>query len=350
MRQDLLERLRTITDEERRILADGSRGVEKDLYMSGPEYYAEADRDRRAAGGWKAAESGECADSAQFTVDSRRMLEKGRLIDIRTHTRFVTFPEHRHNYIEIMYMCSGQTVHLINRSAKVTLQTGDLLFLGQNSCHEIQAAGIDDIGINFMILPEFFDEIIDMAGKESVLSSFLVDALRKSGGAGFLHYRVADILPVQNLVENLVWSLLNAQPHCGHINQLTMGLLFAQLVRVTERIEESGGESDQMFMMQVLRYIEENYRDASLSELALQQNVTISCLSRKIRRASGSTFKELLQKKRLRQAEHLLLHTRLPVTDIIYRVGYDNTSYFHRIFLREYRVSPWRFRREHGEG
>lgn len=321
MQKELLERLRAVTEEEKKILESEKSTVQKELYTSG----------------------------AEFTVESRKMMRKGRLIDIRTHTRFVAFPDHRHNYIEIMYMCSGQTVHLVNRTTQVVLQTGDLLFLGQNSSHEIQAAGIDDIGINFVILPEFFDEILGMAGKESVLSNFLVSTLKKSGGSGFLHYRVADILPVQNLVENLVWSLLNAQPHYGHINQLTMGLLFAQLVRVTERIEDSGGESEQMFMMQVLRYIEEHYREASLSEFAAMQNASVSSVSKKVRHASGRTFKELLQEKRLRQAEHLLLHTKLPVTDIIYRVGYDNTSYFHRIFLREYGCSPFCFRKESTE-
>ena len=96
--------------------------------------------------------------------------------------------------------------------------------------------------------------------------------------------------------------------------------------------------------MEVFRYIEEHYRDASLSEFAAARNTSVSAVSRRIRRTAGKTFKELLQEKRLKQAEYLLVHTQLPVTDIIYRVGYDNTSYFHRIFLRQYGVSPWKFR------
>ena len=316
MKEEILEQLRKITAEEQKLLQEGEKRIQKELYTS----------------------------SEEFTVDSEKMLEKGKLITIRTHTRFAAFPNHSHNFIEIMYMCSGKTVHRINHTSEVVLQTGDLLFLGQNSCHEIQAAGVEDIGINFMILPRFFDEILGMIGEESVLSNFLVDTLKKSGGSGFLHYRVADILPIQNLIENLVWSLLSRQSHANQINQLTMGLLFAQLVRVTERIEGSSGEQEQMFVMEVFRYIEEHYRDASLSEFAAARNTSVSAVSRRIRRAAGKTFKELLQEKRLKQAEYLLVHTQLPVTDIIYRVGYDNTSYFHRIFLRQYGVSPWKFR------
>ena len=40
-------------------------------------------------------------------IDSAKVLEKGKLINIRAHTRFVEFPTHRHNFIEMIYMCQG---------------------------------------------------------------------------------------------------------------------------------------------------------------------------------------------------------------------------------------------------
>ena len=72
MQQALLDQLRKITEEERKIL-DGEAEVDKDLYTSGRD----------------------------FTVDSRKMLKEGRLIAVRTHTRFVYFPAHRHNFVEV---------------------------------------------------------------------------------------------------------------------------------------------------------------------------------------------------------------------------------------------------------
>ena len=51
-------------------------------------------------------------------------------------------------------------------------------------------------------------------------------------------------------------------------------------------------------------------------------------VSRAVRRETGSTFKELLQKKRFQQAASLLQGTSLPVADVAYAVGYSNTSYF----------------------
>lgn len=317
MRSSLIEYLKPVTEEEKRILS-GDGKIQKELYTAGPE----------------------------FTVDSEKMMEKGRLIDVRTHTRFIAFPEHKHNYIEIMYMCSGSTTHVINGATKVTLGEGDLLFLNQFSSHEILPAKEDDIGINFVVLPEFFDEVLPMLNQENALSSFLISTLkRNTDTAGYLHYRVADVLPIQNLIENLVWSLLNRQSNYRQINQTTMGLLFMQLVNETDRIES--GNPDQysdVFIMQVLKYIEENYKSASLGEIALRMNQSDSNMSKIIKHLTGRTFKELLQDKRMRQAEHLLKDTKLPITDIIYQVGYDNTSYFHRIFRNLHGMSPKKFR------
>ena len=67
-------------------------------------------------------------------MDSEKLLKKGKLIQVRPHTRFVNFPKHRHNYVEVIYMCQGTTTHILNGS-RVVLEEGDLLFLNQNvSC------------------------------------------------------------------------------------------------------------------------------------------------------------------------------------------------------------------------
>ena len=66
-----------------------------------------------------------------------------------------------------------------------------------------------------------------------------------------------------------------------------------------------------------------------------------------IKENTGSTFKELLQQKRLNQATQLLCETRLSVSDIISAVGYDNTSYFYRIFKERYELTPNQYRKKY---
>lgn len=118
-------------------------------------------------------------------------------------------------------MCQGSTVHTINGD-RIELKTGELLILNQNAVQEIEPAGRDDIAVNFLILPEFFDQTLRMIGaEENQLKDFIVGCL-KSGEVPlcYLHYRIADVLPVQNLIENLVWTLLHHQSNKRSINRL----------------------------------------------------------------------------------------------------------------------------------
>lgn len=339
MTDELLRELRKITPEEQRIL-DGKKEIERELYVSAEDN----------------------------TFDAKKLLEHGKLITVRPHTRFVHFPAHTHNYVEVIYMCQGSTRHIINGN-EVVLGQGELLFLNQHAVQEIYPAGENDIAVNFIILPEFFDGALRMMEtEENMLRQFVVDCLRgesgdsrgsagslvgngaygkcQSASAGYLHFKVADVLPVQNLIENLIWTILNKQPNKRSINQMTMGLLFLQLMNHIDRVETDDAQEGQKFMMTVLGYIEEHYRDGELSDLAEEMHYDLYWMSREIKKQSGKTYTELVQQKRLSQAAYLLTHTRMSVMDIGLAVGYENISYFHRIFQARYGVTPRKYRVE----
>ena len=311
-----MRRLRQVTEEEQRVLAGGQ--VDKSLYSSG----------------------------AGFLIDSEKLLAKGKLITVRPHTRFASFPMHRHNYVEIMYMCSGKTVHRMEGRPPLTLQAGELLFLNQNAAHGVDRAGEEDVGVNFIVLPQFFDYALALIGMDNVLGKFLLSGLRQSGGElSCLHFRVSHVPTVQNLVENLVWSLVHPQPNARRINQATMGVLLLQLLNYTEDLEEASGNGA---VLSALREIEENYRTADLTRLAGELHVSLPYLSAAVHRATGRTFKELLLEKRLSKAAQLLRETRLTTQDIILAVGYENTSYFYRVFRARFGVTPKEYRRQQG--
>ena len=115
-----------------------------------------------------------------------------------------------------------------------------------------------------------------------------------------------------------------------------MGLLFLQLMNQIERMETSDTDKQPKLVMDVLSYIEEHYRDGELDGLAKQLHYDMRWLSREIKRRTGQTYTELVQNKRLNQAAYLLTTTNMNVLDIGLAVGYDNTSYFHKIFQKQY--------------
>lgn len=316
MTEELLRELKKITPEEEKLLS-GKQEIEKTLYMS----------------------------SGVDIIDARKLLEAGKMIQVRPHTRFVHFPKHTHNYIEVIYMCSGSTHHIVN-GEDVILKQGELLFLSQTATQEIYPAGQDDIAVNFIVLPEFFQYGLNMMEpEENQLRSFVIDCLRgEKQNAGYLHFKVADVLPVQNLVENLIWTIWNRQPNKRRTNQVTMGLLFLQLMNCMDKLETDGNAGEQKLMISVLSYIETHYRDGELTELAESLHYDVCWLSREIKRRTGKTYTELVQAKRLSQAAYLLTATGMSVLDVALAVGYDNISYFHRIFQKKYGMTPRKYR------
>lgn len=312
--KQILDKLTPITDEENAILR--GEGVDKSIYTT--------------TGG--------------SVIRSRKLLSDGKLIDVRKHTRFIHFPEHTHDYIEAVYMCKGETTHIIN-GRRIRLCEGELLFLGQNARQQILPAAEGDIAINFIIQPAFFDKTLEMLGaEETPIKKFLISSLFDGEYQGYLHFQVSDVLPVQNLIENLIWTLINNPRGKRNINQTTMGLLFINLLNYTDTLSHESREDKAI--MDILRYIEENYRDGSLTDAASLLHYDLYWLSHEIKNRTGKTYTEHLQEKRLSQASFLLKNTSLSVEDITAAVGYENKSYFHRIFTQKFGTTPKKYRTE----
>ena len=318
MNAALLQKLSVVTDEEKAILA-GKEAVNRALYYSpgGPSN----------------------------EIDSSRVLTNGKLIDIRPNTRFVHFPRHTHSFVEFIYMCSGQTTHFVD-GQKIVLKQGDLLFMNQHATQEILPASMNDIGVNFMILPAFFDRTFQMMGnRDNALRDFIISCLTDTNrGGNYLYFQVADVLPVQNLVENLIWLQLFGEKDRRLLSQNTMALLFLSLMNYTDKIHMAKSSWEQDLVIRLLSYIETEYRAAGLADFAKRSGMEETSLSRLIKKNTGKTFKELLMEKRISQAQFLLTDTELSVDDIAAAVGNENTSFFHRLFQRSTGMTPRAFR------
>ncbi len=322
LNKDIMDKLKVITEEERHYL-EGQKEIDSYLYQSE-------------------------VPSDLYTIDSKKLLESGKLVTIRPNTRFVHFPKHRHNYVEIMYMCQGKTTHFVDGN-KIELNEGELLFLNQNAVQEILPAGIDDIGVNFIILPQFFQySMVMMVNDENPLRNFILNCMTgENENVSYFHFKVANVIPIQNLVENMIWTIVNNQPNKRSTLEISMGLILLELINNMDTAETNNLDKGHQLTMEVLQYIDQNYRDGSLGELANGLHYEISFLSKEIKRCTGRTFTELLQEKRLSQAVYLLTHTALGIDDIAHDVGYENISYFHRIFNKTYGTTPNKYRKEY---
>ena len=140
----------------------------------------------------------------------------------------------------------------------------------------------------------------------------------------------------------MLLTVTGSAPNKRKLGQMTMALLFMQLMGRTENLEVKSREDTDF--LKILNYIETNYASGTLAKAAEGLHYDISRVSREIQRKTGKTYTSLVQEKRLSQAAFLLKNTGRRVSDISVAVGYENVSYFHRIFAERYGVSPKKYR------
>ena len=268
MRKELLDELMIISEEEKKYKS-GQSTVEQSLYA----------KDNLAE------------------IDRKRLLQRGKLITVRPHSRFVDFPEHRHNYVEMMYVVQGSITHYIE-GKELVLHKGDVLMLNQHVSHAIKRAEYEDIGINLM--------------------------------------------------ENMIESMLHAHQNEDIVNQYSMGLVFLYLMNHLENLSHNSSiDYKETIVQAVLEYINSDCKNANLSKIAEDTHQSMTVLSKLIKQKTGYKFQELLQRRRFQKAVYLLMETELTVEDIALEVGYENQSYFYRQFQKRYGMTPAKYRKLH---
>ena len=92
-------------------------------------------------------------------------------------------------------------------------------------------------------------------------------------------------------------------------------------------------------------YIKEHLADnLTVKDTAAALTVNANYLSTLFHKDMGMTFIDFVNRERTRQAAALLKHTNLQIQQIASVVGYNNTSYFAKQFLRFYNISPSQYR------
>ncbi|OLS42203.1 AraC family transcriptional regulator [Bacillus sp. MRMR6] len=318
MKANLLDELLKITDEEQAILQQKTE-IKKDIYTS----------------------------QAVFVIESEKFLSKDKMIMLRKHTRFINFPKHRHNYIEINYVLNGQLKQRVGNE-EICLKKGELLFLNQHIEHEIEACAKEDIVINFIIQPQFFEFIFSYLSSDNLISNFIINSLYNHTQNGqYLYYAVSEVAQIQELINKMMEEIMNPSLLSDSTIKLYMGLLMIELIKNSDHLKPNEqSPANHYIMVEAMKYIELQYQNASLYELAEKLNQPHYALSKNIKNATKYTFKELLQEKRLNKAKHLLEGTTIPITEIAELVGYDNISYFYKIFKNKYGLTPKKFREQ----
>lgn len=99
-------------------------------------------------------------------------------------------------------------------------------------------------------------------------------------------------------------------------------------------------------MIEIMNYIQANYIDVTLDDLAEKFYLSKPYLSKYIKEKSGVTFGELVKKVRMKKARAMLKSSSMTVENIALTVGYQNVEHFNRLFKKAYNMTPVQFRNQ----
>ena len=99
-------------------------------------------------------------------------------------------------------------------------------------------------------------------------------------------------------------------------------------------------------MIEIMNYIQANYIDVTLEDLAKKFYLSKPYLSKYIKEKSGMTFGEFVKKIRMKKARALLKSSNMTVENVALSVGYQNVEHFNRLFKKAYNMTPMQFRNQ----
>lgn len=111
-------------------------------------------------------------------------------------------------------------------------------------------------------------------------------------------------------------------------------------------VKQQPNNSESQLRKDIVAYIDQHYTDnqLTLEEVASQFDLSLSYLSRFIKKECGMTFSKYIQQLRLEKIKEALIETELPIKDIIQAYGYYDVSNFTRKFKQAVGVTPGQYR------
>lgn len=120
------------------------------------------------------------------------------------------------------------------------------------------------------------------------------------------------------------------------------------LIVAVNKVEELGNADacTDARMIEIMNYVQANYIDITLDDLAENFFLSKPYLSKYIKEKSGMTFGDLVKKIRMKKAKALLKSSNMTVENIAMSVGYQNVEHFNRLFKKAYDMTPMQFRNQ----
>lgn len=270
-------------------------------------------------------------------------------ISLHRHPRYYPEFRHQHDFFEICYVLSGNCEHSLfwdTHTERVTLAEGGLIIIPPQMEHSIKMIS-NSVAVNILMRASTFKEtFLRNIPADTMLYNYFFGILYTDTPQAFLIFRAENNTILPELFYDIAYEYCNNLPLSSNIMNLKMNLFFAILLRDHYSSMELGGNyrSDGK-LAAILQYMELEYANTDINRMAEHFHFNRTYLSRMFKEATGKKLITELQDIRINRAKELLLKTSFSVESIAPMIGYEDPTYFIRLFKKTTGMTPAKFRK-----
>ncbi|MGG1617745.1 AraC family transcriptional regulator [Paenibacillus sp. NRS-1782] len=286
-------------------------------------------------------------DDTKIPKVSRELLFQEGNILIRKHRRYAPVKMHTHDFVEMNYVYSGKCVQMIN-DERIELSAGDILLIDRDAPHSIENTDKDDIILNVLLKEETIttDIISNLANSNNLVTQFMLLASKENEKHDrYLIFANSGSDVLTGLMNNLFCVYFSEYSFKMKALNLYLSLILVELTNVLEKNNLRSIDKDvNQEVISILAYIDHHYNSVSLDDLSKTFGYNKNYLSLKLKKETGSSFKDLLNRKKINVAKELLKETNMSVEKIALNVGYNEPSSFFKMFKKYTNMTPSEYR------
>ncbi len=246
--------------------------------------------------------------------------------------------DHFHSNYEIFYLLAGERVYFI-KDRSYHVRKGNIIFIKPFDLHTTQDTGTPNHE-RFLIKfnPEF---LVDSAGVAPQSLELL-----------FSRYNFVSFDPLyQNAVDRLFETMRQEIQNRSFDYENCLRSLLLQLLIFAARNTNRNEEVPHLNpthgrISEIVKYINQNYQEKlTLSMVAGLFHVSPYYLSRSFKEVTGLTFTDYFNNLRVSIAQKMLQDSDHSVLFVANEVGFENQSYFGKLFKNITGISPLQYRK-----
>lgn len=257
-------------------------------------------------------------------------------------------PEHRHEYIEIVYVIEGKMQMTID-GKNISMKKNDICIMNNNVKHSNRALSNDDIVINILLTSKVFDTVfMYLLSDDNYISNFIINSFYSINKVKkYMLNNIKENSFLENVLINLICEYYSDSIRSEGKIKGCLLLLFTELSRLFGETKNINiDKKSSKLKSDIIEYLEKEYKDTNLLKTANYFHFHPNYLSNLVKKEFGINFKDLLIDIRMIESAKMLRTTDKKINVIMEEVGYLNESYFYRQFKNKYNVTPLEYRKQ----